>query len=59
MCDDSDDDAGYGEGGTVFNSLGGEIRVNWERKYQENIKKYVLDWDNGTGNCVDENGIPS
>ena len=39
--------------------LGGEIRVNWERKYQENIKKYVLDWDNGTGNCVDENGIPS
>ena len=58
MCDDSGDDAGGGEGVTMVNSLGKKSRVNWARKYQEKIKKAVSDWDNGTGDCVDENGTP-
>ena len=58
MCDDSGNDVGGGERGTVVTSLGKKSRVNWARKYLEKIKKAVSDWDTGTGDCVHENGIP-
>ena len=35
VCDDSGDDTGGGEGGTVVNSLGKTSRVNWARKDPE------------------------
>ena len=56
MYDDSGDAVGGGEGGTMINSieknqnkLGKEIPIK--------IKKAISDWDNGTGNCVDESVI--
>ena len=42
----------------MVNSLGNKSRVNWARKDPEKIKKAVSEWDYGTGDCVDENGIP-
>ena len=57
MCDDSSNDAGGGEGGTVVNSLDKKIMVNWSRKDLEKIKKAVSDWDNEKFDCVDKNGI--
>ena len=58
VCGDNGDNTSGGEVVTVVNSLGKKIRVNWARKYSEKIKKAVSDWDNGTGNFVDENGMP-
>ena len=57
MCDDSCNDSSDGEVVTAANSLANRSRVNWVRKDPEKINKYVSDWDNVTGDCVDENGI--
>ena len=57
MCDDSCNDSSDGEVVTAANSLANRSRVNWARKDSEKINKYVSDWDNVTGDCVDENGI--
>ena len=57
VCDYSGDYAGGGEGGTVVNSLEKKSKLGKERTRK--IKKAVSDWDNGTGDCVDENGTSS